>query len=211
MIIPTKIKSFLWNENLRDIYVIIILVILIRTFVISPYRISGPSMCPTFNAYNGFCNHGKGEYLIVNKFLYFIKEPNRGDIIVFKRPGGEGESFIKRIIAIPGDTLTLDDGYVFIKDGSGDEVQLDESHYLGEENLGNTQAFGGKSEFTVPEDSYFVMGDNRVESLDSRSSFTSNYSSKNSTPFVPKDNIAGKAWIILFPWSEFGFVEKVEY
>lgn len=215
MDLKEEIKNFLqftfFGESVRDILMIVVLVVSIRTFVVSPYRISGPSMCPTFNEYQGYCNHDEGEYIIVNKFLYYFKEPQRGDVIVFKRPGGEGESFIKRVIGLPGDTVIVKNGYVYIETKDGDSFQLEEKTYLSKKNLGNTRGLTTVAKFEVPEDSYFVLGDNRIESLDSRASFESYGSSGDHTAFVPKANIAGTAWIILWPIKELGFVDKVSY
>jgi signal peptidase I len=193
------------KENYKDFLIVIILVILIRGFIMSPYRVFGPSMCDTLNAYSGACNHGKGEYIIVNKFLYFFSEPKRGDIIVFEKPYGNGEDFIKRIIGLPGETVILKDGYVYIKENENTKPYKLDEIYLNSENFGHTDAFL-ETEFVVPKNSYFVMGDNRRESLDSRASFSDSFTQLNKTPFVPKKNIEGKASIILLPFSELGFM-----
>ncbi|KKP40203.1 MAG: signal peptidase I, signal peptidase I [Candidatus Peregrinibacteria bacterium GW2011_GWF2_33_10] len=198
-----KVKDNI-KDTLKDLAFIIILVVLIRTFIVSPYEVSGPSMCPTLNFDNGICNHAEGEYLIVNKFWYDFSEPQRGDIVVFKRPGGT-ESFIKRIIGLPGDIVILKDGFVYLQNQSNPTpIKLDESQYLSRENLGHTMPFRNATTFTVPENSYFMMGDNRIESLDSRASFTEFAESKGATPYVPKENFAGKAWIVLWPLGNFG-------
>ncbi len=209
-----KMKK-IWNM-FSDLVVIIVMVVVIRSFVFSPYEISGPSMCPYFNAYyNNKCSDGLGEYIIVSKFIYFFKEPSRGDVIIFEKPNStKGESFIKRIIAIPGETVQLRNGKVYIQDLNGEEFELDESEYLSDINLNNTQPSYGLTEFVVPEDSYFVMGDNRMRSLDSRAHFSTrnpNSKNSNSTAFVPKDNIKGKAWFVIFPFSQARLLESAKF
>jgi len=196
------LSFFFLLDTWRDVVIIIVLVFAIRTFVISPYRISGPSMCDTLNAYNnGACNHGEGEYIIVSKFMYFFREPERSDVIVFVNPNGHGESFIKRVIGLPGETVVLRGGFVYIENEA--YPKLDESAYLNEKNLGYTKAFSLETRFEVPAESYFVMGDNRVESLDSRAHFSSTFNiDGKATAFVPKESISGMAWIILWPFSE---------
>lgn len=116
--------------------------------------------------------------VIGNRLAYINHMPERGDIIIFPYPDNEEDIFIKRIIGLPGETVEVIDGTVFIND-----VALEET-YLKEDMIGN---FGP---FTVPENSYFVMGDNRNDSLDSR--YWTN-------KFVTKDKIQSKAICVLFP------------
>lgn len=127
-----------------------------------------------------------GDDLLGLRIAYLFSDPKRGDIIIFKYPDDESEKFIKRIIGLPGDTVEIMDGKIYIN-GSG--LPLDEP-YLKEEWVRNT----GPYEFKVPENSYFMMGDNRNDSLDSR--YWNN-------PYVAREKVIGKAEFIYYPFSHF--------
>ena len=127
-----------------------------------------------------------GDDLLGLRTAYLFKDPQRGDIIIFKFPDDESQKFIKRIIGLPGDLVQIEDGKVYI---NGSTTSLEEP-YLKEEWTRNTGPF----EFVVPEGCYFVMGDNRNDSLDSR--YCDN-------PFVTEDEIIGKAEFIYYPFSHF--------
>ena len=121
-----------------------------------------------------------GDRLFGNRLAYIKEEPQRGDIVIFKYPDDESQLFIKRVIGLPGDTLEVVDGKVYI---NGSDEPLDEP-YLAQEMIGS---FGP---YEVPEGSYFMMGDNRNYSLDSR--FWVNQ-------FVRRDKILGKALFQYYP------------
>lgn len=125
-----------------------------------------------------------GDDLFGLRIAYLFSEPERGDIIIFKYPDDETQTFIKRIVGVPGDLIVIEDGKIYI---NGSEEPLEEP-YLKEEWTRNT----GPYEFAVPSGCYFVMGDNRNDSLDGR--YWSN-------PFVTEDEIIGKAEFIYFPFS----------
>lgn len=127
-----------------------------------------------------------GDDLLGLRTAYLFKDPQRRDIIIFKFPDDESQKFIKRIIGLPGDLVQIEDGKVYI---NGSTTSLEEP-YLKEEWTRNTGPF----EFVVPEGCYFVMGDNRNDSLDSR--YWDN-------PFVTEDEIIGKAEFIYYPFSHF--------
>ena len=214
----TQTKDFfkITGEILLNCLVIGALVFLIRSFLIAPFQVFGPSMCDTFNNFNGTCRHTYGEYLIVNKFGYLVGNPQRGDIIVFRPPTNLNEFFIKRVIGLPGETVKLQDGDVYIFNSSNpDGFKLEES-YLNAKNRDNTMPIGGVSNFTVPKDSYFVMGDNRGESSDSRSCFEENLSQKtcgkgDTTPFLPDKNIEGRAEFVLWPLKALRVIPRTTY
>lgn len=128
-----------------------------------------------------------GDDLLGLRIAYLFEDPKRGDIIVFKFPDDESEKFIKRIIGLPGDLVQIQDGKIYI---NGSTSALEEP-YLKEEWTINT----GPYEFVVPEGCYFVMGDNRNDSMDSR--YWKN-------PFVTEDELIGKAELIYYPFSRFG-------
>lgn len=127
-----------------------------------------------------------GDDLLGLRTAYLFKDPQRGDIIIFKFPDDESQKFIKRIIGLPGDLVQIQDAKVYI---NGSTTSLEEP-YLKEEWTRNIGPF----EFVVPEGCYFVMGDNRNDSLDSR--YWDN-------PFVTEDEIIGKAEFIYYPFSHF--------
>ncbi len=127
-------------------------------------------------------NLHEGQRLLVSKVAYAFGEPQRGDIIIFPPPGIESEKdYIKRVIGLPGDTVQIIDGTVYVNN-----VPLEEPYIT---NSGS----GFMTEITVPVGEYFVLGDNRTNSSDSRSFGT-----------VPGDTIVGKAWLSIWPLSEWG-------
>lgn len=198
--------------------IIIVLVFIIRHFIFSPFQVSGPSMCDTLNNFNGKCVHGNGEYIIVNKIPYVeifgwsLFDYERGDVIVFTPPEGEdGEFFIKRVVGLPGETIKFVDGEVYIYNGEyPDGFKLDEK-YLNESNYGKTYAFDTSlSEFVVPEGEYFVMGDNRRASSDSRRCFGDSDCTEE-TAFLGKDLIQGKGLVIVWPIDRFRLISNYDY
>lgn len=137
-------------------------------------------------------NFHDGEYLLTDKVSYRLHEPERGDVVVFKAPPEYTDEFIKRIIGVPGDQVSIQAGKVVVNG-----VQITENY------LPDTyQSFPGRfaaegAVVTVPETQYFVMGDNREHSLDSRN-----------IGFIPKDKITGKAWLVYWPPSNAGLVKN---
>ena len=144
------------------------------------FQIEGSSMDPTLTS---------GERLLVNRFVYARSDwgvfgdddyvfhgPERGDIIIFQPPTGSRTDFVKRIIAIPGDEVNITDGDVFVNGEITRYVDMD------------TSSRGGDYPLTVPEGEYFVLGDNRRVSNDSRNWGT-----------VPGEDIVGRAWVIYWP------------
>lgn len=121
-----------------------------------------------------------GDRIIGNRLAYIKDDPERGDVVIFKFPDNEKQLFIKRVIGLPGDTIEVIDGQVYINDS---DEPLDEP-YL------NEPPVGSYGPVTVPEGAYFMMGDNRNNSADSR--FWNH-------PFVYKDKISGKAFVRYYP------------
>jgi len=197
-------------EIIWDGIIVILFVIVIRSYIIAPFQIHGPSMCDTFNNLNGQCIRGNGEYIMVYKLGYQniggwqIGIPKRGDIVVFQPPNGIGdEFFIKRVIGLPGETIEIKEGYVYIN-----TKRLDESSYLNKSNLGHTDTQKNETIFVIPQGQYFVLGDNRRASSDSRRCFDQIGCTTNNTPFVPLANLQGKAFIVLWPFNQIRFSSK---
>ena len=173
-----------------DILEVIVSAIAIFLFVylliLQPHKIKGASMEPNFH---------NGEFLLTDKVTYRFRQPARGDVIVFEAPGENGEEFIKRIIALPGEKISINDGAYYINGNKLEESYIPDSI----KTYPNIFLKTGE-ELVVPPNSYFVSGDNRQASSDSRI-----------WGFVTKDKITGKAWFIYWPMSKMGFVKKVTY
>ena len=124
-----------------------------------------------------------GDKLIGFRWSYLFSGPERGDIIIFKFPDDESQNYVKRVIGCPGDTVKIEDGKVYVNG------ELLEENYLKETWTVAT----GPYTFEVPEDSYFVMGDNRNNSTDSRFA---------SVGEIKRQNIIGKAWVRIYPFNK---------
>ncbi|MBN1587406.1 MAG: signal peptidase I [Candidatus Omnitrophica bacterium] len=163
------------REYAESILIALVLALLIRTFVVQPFKIPTGSMRPTLM---------EGDRILVNKYLYRFKDPQRGDIIVFKYPGEEKKDYIKRLVALPGETVGIEEGRVKIGDKIMTEPEiLTHFHYYNRGSFGHV----GKS-VDVPQDAYFVLGDNSGSSEDSRF-----------WGYVPQKNLVGRAFMIFWP------------
>ena len=164
----------------------IALFLFIYLLVMQPHKIKGLSMFPNFH---------DGEYLLTEMVSYRFGTPKRGDVIVFDAPVAEGEEYIKRIIGLPGDTVSVRDGHVYVNN-----QQLDEKYLpLGLATQGNLFLQDGQT-VTVTDDHFFVMGDNRPNSSDSRV-----------WGFITTKEIKGKAWFVYWPLDMAGTVKAVSY
>lgn len=212
-----------WLDLVLNFVIVLGSVYVIRTFVMSLFIVSGPSMCDTLNYIDDKCQRGNAETIVVNKAVYQnffglkIGKPERGDIIVFHPPQNPDEFFIKRIIGLPGETIKLKNGFVYIfNTDSPSGNKLDEP-YLNKQNSGNTYQYQeSDTEFIVPQDSYFVLGDNRIASSDSRSCFKESIliggcGREGNTPYLKRKNIEGKAWIAIWPLSKIGLLPNTAY
>jgi len=179
-----KEKEYSWKRELAEWIVVIVLAIsfavIINRFFVVNARVPSASMENTVMT---------GDRLFGNRLAYNHKDPERGDIIIFEYPDDESQLFIKRIIGLPGETVEIKDGKVYINNS---EEALNEP-YLAQEMIGS---YGP---YTVPEGAYFVMGDNRNNSLDSR--FWIN-------TYVYRDKILGIAWFRYYPFSSFGSIKN---
>ncbi len=195
-----------WGSFILEMAILLAIVLCVRFYVFQFFRVSGPSMCPTLNQLDGECERGKGEFVFVNEFLYhFIKDPERGEVVVF-RPPTEKSYYIKRVIGVPGDTITINDGKVYLTNDKYDEFELPET-YLSAENQGRT--ITQQKVFTVPEDHVLLFGDNRNQSLDARQCFKSCYGDLNeNTPFVHEDKVKGRAEFVIWPFWTARWIEQ---
>lgn len=167
---------------LKDLFtlalLIVVVVIPIRIFIVSPFVVDGDSMHPTFENL---------DYLIIDEFLYYFKAPARGDVIVFRYPGNPSVFYIKRIIGLPNETVSINHGIVTITTASGEKFTLAEPYIV------NEDATYTKNMSLNP-DEYFVMGDNRPNSSDSRIWGP-----------LPKRDIIGRVDLRLLPVTQSGF------
>ena len=199
-------------EYARSFFPVLLIVLIVRSFLFEPFRIPSSSMVPTLLV---------GDFIFVNKYTYGLRlpvtntkivdigEPQRGDVIVFKLPADPGTNYIKRLVGLPGDTVVYQRGNLFI---NGERVETEElGEYRGEgqrgavlynEKLGDgehamllmpeqaRQRAGGT--YRVPEGHYFMMGDNRDNSKDSRF---------RGVGLIPENRVVGKAVRIWMNWS----------
>lgn len=207
----SKIKGF-FSDLVINLAIIVALAVFIRLFLIEPFNVEGSSMCDTLNHIDGQCVQ-KQERIIVNKIAYSeffwlnLGNPLRGDIVVFKPPQGREDSYIKRIIALPGETLELKDGQVIIYNSEFPDGFVLSEPYLNEKNSGKTFPIGGVKEFKIGEGEYFVMGDNRAASTDSRACFRLSATCQpGDRRFITKADIRGKAWVSIWPLKKIRFL-----
>lgn len=172
-------------EILKIVIIALVIVIPVRYFLFQPFIVKGDSMVPNFHS---------GDYLIVDELSYRFSEPSRGDVVILKYPLDTTQRFIKRIVGLPGETVQIKNGVITItKDGKN--VVLNEKLYLPE--LKETD---GNVNITLGEDKYFVLGDNRPFSYDSRR-----------WGVLPEEDIVGKAFIRLLPISQISYIGTPNY
>lgn len=170
-------KSEVW-EFVQAVGIAAVLSVVIITFVMQSFLVEGSSMYPTLY---------DRDRLFVNKLVYRFREPRRGEIVVFRYPSDLRKNFIKRVIGIPGDTVAVRGGQVFVNGVPLDEPYIYEPMY------------GVYAEKVVPGDTVFVLGDNRNNSQDSRDS---------SVGFVPHKNIIGEAFVRYWPVARISIVDS---
>lgn len=182
---PTLGAVAMFVVEIVQIGVLALVIILItRHFLILPFIVKGASMEPNFH---------DNEYLIVDEVTYRLREPERGEIVVFHPPGNEGQYYIKRVIGLPGEKVEVRDGKVAVYNSEyPNGVVLDEE-YL-------TEVTVGSDVVTLGTDEYYLMGDNRDSSLDSRAFGP-----------VPKDHVVGRVWLRGLPLEKAGTFLIPEY
>ena len=183
--IPPTLQPSFWRglgsalRELIETLILTLVIFLVIRFAVQNFRIEGYSMEPNFH---------DGQFLLVNKIVYMLHAPERGDVIVFVPPTSSSRDFIKRVIGLPGDRVEVINGKVYI---NGE--MLDEPYPL-------NQATYSAGAVTVPPDEYFVLGDNRNNSSDSHSWGT-----------VSVKKIIGKAWVTYWPPQMMGIVPDYTY
>ncbi|MCX6719612.1 MAG: signal peptidase I [Candidatus Staskawiczbacteria bacterium] len=178
-----KYLSFAW-ELIKIALIALVIVAPIRYFLFQPFIVSGDSMIPNFKS---------GDYLIVDEISYRMSAPQRGEVIVFNFPKNTSERFIKRVIGLPGETVNVTNGQVqIIKDGK--------TTTLTEKYLPADLKTYGDIKITLKTDEYFVLGDNREYSYDSRA-----------WGVVPKSDIIGKAFLRIFPVAALSQIPHPSY
>jgi len=168
--------NFTW-DILKIVIIALAIIVPIRYFLIQPFFVNGASMDPNFL---------DGDYLIIDEISYRFNEPQRSDVIIFRYPLDPSQFFIKRVVGLPNETVKIEDGKVFIysEETPDERIILDESAYLEDSYT------PGNLEITLEEDEYFVLGDNRMSSSDSRK-----------WGELDKKYIIGRAWIRAWPFD----------
>jgi signal peptidase I len=181
-----SVGAFVW-----DLFKILIIALLIivpfRAFIAEPFVVSGSSMLP---------NYHNRDYLIIDRFSYRRGSPERGDVVVLKFPKDPSQYYIKRIIGLPGERVSFEQGGVVIfNQANPNGLKLTESYLKS-----SSETFGKNQEAVLGEGQYFVLGDNRTASSDSRV-----------WGILPKEDIVGKVWLRVFPLGGFGLSEEPVY
>jgi len=179
-----KTLGLVW-ELAKIVVIALIIVLPVRYFLFQPFIVKGDSMIPNFHS---------GDYLIVDEISYKLAGIHRGDVVVLKYPLDTTQRFIKRVIGLPGETVAVKDGKVTItKDGK--DIALKENQYLP-----SALATDGEVLIILKPDQYFVMGDNRPFSYDSRR-----------WGVLPKEDIVGRAIFRLFPVASMSYISDPSY
>ncbi len=173
-------------DFVKVIFIAAVIIFPIRYFVFQPFIVSGSSMEP---------NYSNGQYLIIDEISYRVGDPHRGDVVVLHYPNDPKQFFIKRVIGMPGETVQIDNGNVTIFNKEYPGGQIVNEPYLPNQGLSfphNTTIIGGKKTIELASDEYFMMGDNRLASSDSR-----DWGS------LKRSEMVGKVFVRVLPLSKF--------
>ena len=180
-----EVRAFFW-ETFKLIAICLAIIIPIRYYLVQPFFVKGASMEENFH---------DGDYLLIDELSYLLGEPHRGDVVVFRYPENPSQFYIKRIIGLPGETIEVKSEQIKIYNTEFKAGFVLKEYYLSE----NQETFGNNT-VKLEGDQYFVMGDNRLQSSDSR----------RWGP-VPRKFLIGKAFLRLWPVNKINKVEGVEY
>ena len=172
-------------EFSKELILAVLMALLFTFFIVSHNKIPTSSMVSTINV---------NDHILTTMIPYYYRDPAYGEIVVFKHEGPDKvESWVKRVIGLPGDVIDIREGNVYVND-----VKIDESRYLASEGISDPYMGSNHVEFpyTVPENSYFLMGDNRPQSQDCRY-----------IGAVSRDKIYGKGWIRIYPFNQIGILK----
>lgn len=171
------------REYAESLLIAAVLALIIRTFIIAPFKIPTSSMEPTLMP---------GDKIFVNRFIYRFRPPQRGDVVVFRYPEDIHRDFIKRLVAFSGETIEIANGKIVINGEAVDTPEIFQKL-----QYSNRGAYGAENaQITIPDDCYFVLGDNSDSSRDSRY-----------WGFVPRKFLLGKAFVIWWPLTRMGGIE----
>lgn len=184
-ILKSEILVFVW-ETIKVVVISLAIILPIRYYLVQPFFVKGASMEPSFE---------DGDYLLVDEISYRFSEPARGDVIIFRYPEDRSQFFIKRIVGLPGETVEIKSNRVTIYNADGPDGFVLYENYLdpSQETLGNMLT-------RLDDNEYFVLGDNRLQSSDSR----------RWGP-VNRMLITGKAFLRAWPFSKFDKIKGVQY
>ncbi|OIO14541.1 signal peptidase I [Candidatus Gottesmanbacteria bacterium CG1_02_37_22] len=173
-------------DFLETIVVALSIFVVIYLFFVQPHEVKGSSMEPNFH---------NNEFILTDKISYRFQDPKRGDVIIFRSPNNPDVDYIKRIIALPGEKVKAKNGYIYV-----DETKLSEKYLNDLTFLFPTSKLQNDIDIIVPQDEYFVLGDNRPHSSDSRE-------------FGPisRSSIIGKAFIRYWPLPLLGVIPEIKY
>jgi signal peptidase I len=186
------VGAFIW-DLVKILVIALVIIVPFRMFVAEPFVVSGSSMLPNFQ---------NGNYLIVDRLSYITGNPQRGDVIVLLYPKDTSQFFIKRVIGLPGDTIELpvagspNYGRVIIYNQQNPRGFVLPEAYL----PAGTLTYGSPQKVMLASGEYFVLGDNRIASSDSRV-----------WGILPRNDIVGKVWLRIFPFNDFGFFHTPSY
>jgi len=175
-----KKAGSIFLDVIETIVIALAIFVIVYLFLFQPHQVRGNSMFPNFH---------DGDYILTDKISYHLTNPKRNDVIIFTAPRNEDYDYIKRIIALPGETIRLEEKRIFVNNDT-----LEQSYLTDKTTFGGRFLEIGK-ETIIPQDNYFVLGDNRNHSSDSRD-----------WGLVPKDNIIGKAWFRYWPLNNMGLI-----
>ncbi len=182
-------------EIVETIVVALAVLAIVYLLAFQPHEVSGQSM-------DGIGKFHDGQYILTDKFTYKLREPKRGEVIVFQYPLNTTYDYIKRIIGLPGETIKVKGGKVYIYNSENPNgFALNEDEYLAKSVVTTGRSFAEEDkEIKIPADQYFVMGDNRPDSSDSRT-----------WGLVPASDIIGKSFFRYWPPSEAGLIVNPQY
>ena len=181
-----EVLSFFW-EVVKIVVISLVIIIPVRYYLFQPFFVKGASMEPTFN---------DGDYVLIDEISYSFRDPQRGEVMIFRSPQDRSQFFIKRVVGLPGEQIQIKDNRVFIYNKQNPEgITLDETEYLDP----NTQTLGNLR-INIDDNEYFVLGDNRLHSSDSRL-----------WGGVNRSLITGRVLLRAWPFNKIAKFEPIEY